>query len=263
MVLHNATAAGGHGACPAMKPLANKCISKGGPPPKVARKRAGQGQSCFDFANESPTLSQDSSAAGSVDFQNDTSSITPQQRYAWKHALNLPIGYEGSPPAEVRQNYLKAPTPKTRAAIVNHFVPKDVSYRHIIKFEQSRLHKFLERFVEHKESMRAEGYTFTELRSILGYGNLENGTIALEEGLACGDIQKKRQKYYMARHSISKKEHWREGYGFDSFAKDADHEKWQKIASELMPHDWAQFALLGKRLLPLKDGKKHSKIKPA
>ena len=39
--------------------------------------------------------------------------------------------------------------------------------------------------------MRAEGYTFTELRSILGYGNLENGTIALEEGLACGDIQKK------------------------------------------------------------------------
>ena len=67
----------------------------------------------------------------------------------------------------------------------------------------------------------------------------------------------------MARHSISKKEHWREGYGFDSFAKDADHEKWQTIASELMPHDWVQFALLGKRLLPLKDGKKHSKIKPA
>ena len=30
-----------------------------------------------------------------------------------------------------------------------------------------------------------------------------------------------------------------------------------------MPHDWAQFALLGKRLLPLKDGKKHSKIKTA
>ena len=67
----------------------------------------------------------------------------------------------------------------------------------------------------------------------------------------------------MARHSISKKEHWREGYGFDSFAKDADHEKWQKIASELMPHDWAQFALLGERLLPLKDEKKHSKNKPA
>ena len=157
----------------------------------MTHKRAGQGQSCCVFANESPTLSQDSSAAGSVDFQNDTSSITPQQRYAWNHALNLPIGYEGSPPPEVRENYAKAPTPKTRAVIVNHFVPKDVSYRHSIKFEQSRLHKFLERFVVHKESIRAEGYTFTELRSILGYGNLENGTIALEEGLACGDIQKK------------------------------------------------------------------------
>ena len=53
LVLHKATAAGGHGACPAMKPLPKKCISKGGPPPKVTRKRAGQDQSCFDFATES------------------------------------------------------------------------------------------------------------------------------------------------------------------------------------------------------------------
>ena len=34
------------------------------------------------------------------------------------------------------------------------------------------------------------------------------------------------------------------------------------IASELMPHDWAQFALVGERLLPLEDGKVHSEIKP-
>ena len=127
----------------------------------------------------------------SDDFQNDRSSITHQQRYVWNKLLNLPIGHEGSPPTEVRETYTNAPPPKIRAVIVNHFVPKNVRYRDVIKFNQGRLHKFLERFVEHKESIRAEGYTFTELRSILGYGNLENGTIALEEGLACGDIQKK------------------------------------------------------------------------
>ena len=73
--------------------------------------------------------------------------------------------------------------------IVNHFVPKNVRYRDAIKFHQGRLHKFLERFVEHKESKRAEGYTFTELRSVSGHGNLENGRVAVEEGLACGGIQ--------------------------------------------------------------------------
>ena len=66
----------------------------------------------------------------------------------------------------------------------------------------------------------------------------------------------------MARHSISKKEHWREGYGFDSVAKDVDHEEWEKLASELMPHSRAQFALRGERLLPLEDGKVDSEIKP-
>ena len=66
----------------------------------------------------------------------------------------------------------------------------------------------------------------------------------------------------MERHSISKEEHWREGYGFDSVAKDVDHEEWEKNASELMPHDWAQFALLGERMIPLDDGKVDSEIKP-
>ena len=93
--------------------------------------------------------------------------------------------------------------------IVNHFVPKDVTYSHVIKFGQGSLHKFLERFVEHKESKRAEGYAFTELRSILGHGNLENGKVAVGEGLACGGILRKGKRYYMVRHSISKEEHWR------------------------------------------------------
>ena len=34
------------------------------------------------------------------------------------------------------------------------------------------------------------------------------------------------------------------------------------MASESMPHDWAQFAVLGERLLPLEDGKVDSEIKP-
>ena len=86
-VLHKATAAGGHGACPAMKPLAKQCISKGGPPPKVSRKQACQRQSCFGVANECPTLSQDSSADGSTDFQNDTSSITPSTKVRLEEGL--------------------------------------------------------------------------------------------------------------------------------------------------------------------------------
>ena len=51
-MLVKATAAGGHGACPAMKPFAKTPIWKGAPPPKVARKPAGQGQSCFDFEQQ-------------------------------------------------------------------------------------------------------------------------------------------------------------------------------------------------------------------
>ena len=66
----------------------------------------------------------------------------------------------------------------------------------------------------------------------------------------------------MERHSISKEEHWREGYGFDSVAKDVDHEEWEEMASEFIPHDCAQFALLGERLLPLADGQVESEIKP-
>ena len=198
----------------------------------------------------------------SDDFQNDRSSITHQQRYVWNKLLNLPIGHEGSPPPEVREKYENAPTPKIRAVIVNHFVPKNVRYRDVIKFHQGRLHKFLERFVEHKESNRVQGYTLTELRSILGHGDLKNGKVAVEQGLACGDIQRKGHRYYMGRHFISNEEHWREGYGFDSVAKDVDHEEWEEMASEFMPHDWAKFALLGERLLPLEDGKVDSEIKP-
>ena len=51
-MLVKATPAGGHGACPAMKPLANKSIWKDAPPHKVARKLAGQDQRCFDFEQQ-------------------------------------------------------------------------------------------------------------------------------------------------------------------------------------------------------------------
>ena len=51
-MLVKATAAGGHGDCPAMKPVAKQSIWKGAPPPKVTRKPAGQDQSCFDFEQQ-------------------------------------------------------------------------------------------------------------------------------------------------------------------------------------------------------------------
>ena len=84
----------------------------------------------------------------------------------------------------------------------------------------------------------------------------------MEQGLARGDIQRKGHRYYMERHLISNEEHWREGYGFDSVAKDVGHEEWKEMASELMPHDWGESALLRKELLPLEDGKVDSEIKP-
>ena len=242
MVLHKATAAAGHVVRPVLEPLAKKSIWKVAPPPKVKKPLARRKkQGCFEVGNEAAVLCQESD-----DFQNDTSSITHQQRYVWNKLLNLPIGHEGSPPPEVREKYENAPTPKIRAVIVNHFVPKNVRYRDVIKFHQGRLHKFLERFVEHKESNRVQGYTLTELRSILGHGDLKNGKVAVEQGLACGDIQRKGQRYYMGRHFISNEQHWREGYGFDSVAKDVGHEEWEGMASELMPHDWGESALLQK-----------------
>lgn len=225
--------------------------------PAQAAKKTKKEFPTFD-ASPSPESKVDEQA----DMKLDESTITPQQRHVWKKALSLPEGVTGSVPAEVRESYQQASTPKLRNAVVNAFTDKSCSYGDKIKFSNATVMKFRKQFHVKTEKQTAQGLSYTALRSDLGHGDLKAGAQAIDEGLETGDIVKHNGLYYMKSHMMEEARSSESSSVVKATAKNVQNEDFDQLADALEGHSWAQFALMGERMRALPSTHKEAVTKP-
>ena len=123
-------------------------------------------------------------ALGSGQEQQDTSSITKQQRHVFDRCVEA--GEVPSAMVELRDKIRaerKPSYPKQLNAIVNACLPKDVSYGTVIDWKSPALMEKFEKVMTH-QSFKSQhvGLTWSEMTTRLGGGDMVRGEINLKKG---------------------------------------------------------------------------------
>ena len=190
-----------------------------------------------------------------------TQTITPQQRHVFKKALQGLPGMPTTLPPEVKEQWEAASArgPKAKAAVANSVIAKDVQYGDAPIFTEVVLKRFRETFELSLDKTSAVGVTYTKLKAELGGGKA--GEQAIDEGIARNDIVEKNGLFYMRTHEVSRETSDRSGHSL-SGQQDLEQRTYEETADSLAIHDWAQFALLGRRTLALRDKHDEELSKP-
>ena len=156
-------------------------------PAGIAKKPAGvlkKPASWKDFADE--VEAEADVQAGIGEFEPDSSPITAQQRFVFKHSF-------ASLPKSIQDQYTAVKSSGERGSvkkgyeIINAIVPKSVSYGSELKLDKGVFERM--RKITHKNTrtFEAAGYSYTQITGTGMLGSDEK----LQEGISRGDVTMK------------------------------------------------------------------------